>query len=396
MAGRRRCGRRWRASILPLDAAHRVSSGSERITGKRTTAFCRLGTGWGSHRYGVFFTGDLHGVWESLPVLIPATVRGGNQLMPYMNNLCGGVFTRRSAGGALSALGAVRVASARSSGSTASGGCGCRGNTASEGVETYRKFVGPALRAAALHLHLQRAIAHETGLPLVRGMYLEYPDQEPAYTFEQQYLFGEDLLGGADHRAGQGKAVPKDVFLPAGDDWFDYFTGDIYEGGQIIVHECPIDRMPLFVRAGSIIPMAPEMDQRPEARRSADARRLCEAVDPPSGGCMRTMASPSTTGKVPSRGRRFHSSRGPMSGQFTLTIKPAEGKFAGQLKKRSYLIKVHGLLEPESVSLNGRDMSDWSWDPAMRVTSIRLNRPLSTSESTLSRPPRRRQFRDRY
>ena len=40
---------------------HVEYTGSERITGKRTTAFCRLGTAVGSHRYGVFFTGDLHG-----------------------------------------------------------------------------------------------------------------------------------------------------------------------------------------------------------------------------------------------------------------------------------------------------------------------------------------------
>ena len=71
---------------------HIEYQGSERITGRRTTAFCRLGSCWGSHRYGIYFTGDLHGVWESLPVLIPATVRGGNQLTPYMNNLCAGVF----------------------------------------------------------------------------------------------------------------------------------------------------------------------------------------------------------------------------------------------------------------------------------------------------------------
>ena len=71
---------------------HVEYEGQESITGKRTTCFCRLGTGLGSHRYGVFFTGDLHGQWESLPVLVPATVRGGNQLMPYMNNLCAGVF----------------------------------------------------------------------------------------------------------------------------------------------------------------------------------------------------------------------------------------------------------------------------------------------------------------
>ena len=87
---------------------HLEYNGSERITGRRTTAFCRLGKAVGSHRYGIYFTGDLIGIWESLPLVIPATIRGGNQLMPYMNNLCCGVHVVDLPAGALPALGAVQ------------------------------------------------------------------------------------------------------------------------------------------------------------------------------------------------------------------------------------------------------------------------------------------------
>ena len=126
-------------------------------------------------------------------------------------------------------------------------------------MENYRKFVG--LRYALIpYIYTCSRVAHDTGLPLVRGTYLEYPDQEPAYTFQQQYLFGKDLLVAPITAPGEGKPVRKEVFLPAGQDWFDFFTGDFYAGGQTIVHECPLDRMPLFVRAGSILPMAPAMD----------------------------------------------------------------------------------------------------------------------------------------
>ena len=60
-------------------------------------------------------------------------------------------------------------------------------------MENYRKFVG--LRYALIpYIYTCSRVAHDTGLPLVRGMYLEYPEQEAAYTFQQQYLFGEDLL----------------------------------------------------------------------------------------------------------------------------------------------------------------------------------------------------------
>ena len=73
-------------------------------------------------------------------------------------------------------------------------------------------------------------------------------------------MFGSELLVAPVTKPGNGKPVKTEVFLPAGDDWFDYFTGDIYEGGRKIVHECPISRMPLFVRAGSIVPTGPKMD----------------------------------------------------------------------------------------------------------------------------------------
>lgn len=317
---------------------------SERITGKRSYAFCRLGPAWGSHRYGGYFTGDLHGQWESLPVLVPATVRGGNMLVPYMNNLCGGVFNidlpvelyqRWVQYGSLSpiiwfhGLWGLRLP----------------WEYGSEGVETYRKFVG--LRYALIpYLYTCGRISHETGLPLARGMYLQYPDQESAYKFEQEYMLGEDLLVAPIIEPMKGRSSSREVWLPAGDNWYDYFTGDIYHGGQIITHESPIDRMPLFVRAGAIIPMAPEMqssDAKPVDPLTIDVyasakpseRRLYEddgiSLDYKKGAFAWTPISFAPDGNA---------------GDFTLTIKPVEGKFKGQVGKRGYVVKVHGLLKP--------------------------------------------------
>ena len=205
---------------------HIEYEGSERITGRRTTAFCRLGDGWGSHRYGIYFTGDLTGVWESLPVLIPATIQGGNQLTPYMNNLCCGVFVvdlppelyqRWVQFGAFSpilwfhGLWGLRLPWEYGTG----------------GMENYRKFVGLRYRLIP-YIYTCSRVAHETGLPLVRGMYLEYPQQEAAYTHRQQYMFGDELLVAPITAPGNGQPSRKQVFLPAGQDWFDFFTGDLY------------------------------------------------------------------------------------------------------------------------------------------------------------------------
>ncbi len=382
--------------------------GSERITGLRTTAFCRLGTCWGSHRYGIYFTGDLDGVWESLPVLIPATIRGGNQLTPYMNNLCCGVFgvdlppelyERWVQFGAFSpilwfhGLWGLRLP----------------WEYGLAGEENYRKFVG--LRYQLIpYIYTYSRVAHETGLPLVRGMYLEYPKQEAAYTNEQQYMFGKELLVAPitapgngklpqfresdrflvspSNDPGNGQPACKQVWLPAGQDWFDFFTGDLYEGGQEVVHECPLDRMPLFVRAGSILPMAPEMDwsdQKPVDPLTLDVYAGSRAAEfnlyEDDGTSLEYRA-----GAYAWTPLRFASEK---TGNYTLSIGPAQGKFQGQLAKRRYVVRVHGLFKPDNVALNGHKLAEveschdgpgWLWNGRERLITVRLPKPVSVSK----------------
>jgi alpha-glucosidase (family GH31 glycosyl hydrolase) len=378
----------WQDMVAPtsmkgLDSClwtrHIEYAGSERITGKRTTAFCRLGNGVGSHRYGVYFTGDLTGDWELLRQLIPPTVRGGNQLMPYMNNLCGGVnnadlpvelYRRCVQFGAFSPILWFH------------GVFGLRmpWEYGQAGEETYRTFVG--LRYQLLpYIYSYSHVAHDTGLPLLRGMYLEYPDQEKAYAGDQQYVFGRELLVAPVTKPGNGRPVKVDVFLPAGDDWFDYFTGDLYEGGRNIVHECPIGRMPLFVRAGSIIPMGPKMDysdQRPVDPLTLEVyagRRDAEFTLYEDDGISldyRKGAWASTTIALKPEDK---------SGDYQLTIRPVQGSFAGQLKQRRYVVQVHGLLKPKGVAANAAPLAEiqpdrcgpgWKWNAMQRTTSIYL------------------------
>ena len=358
---------------------HVEYNGMEKITGQRTTCFCRLGNGVGSHRYGVFFTGDLHGQWESLPVMVPATVRGGNQLMPYMNNLCAGVFLtevplefyqRSLQFGAFSPIFWVH------------GFWGIRmpWEYGAAGEETYRTFLG--LRYALMpYIYSTSRVAHETGLPLVRGMYLQYPVQEMSYASEQQYMFGCDLLVAPIVHSGNGAPAHRDVFLPAGDDWIDYFTGDIYEGGRKIVHECPIERMPVFVRAGSVLPLAPKMNSTDEA--PVDPLTL----DVYAGRKFAEFDLYEDDGiSLDYRQNRFVRTKlafapANAAGDYSLTIAPATGEFKGQLKRRHYIVQVHGLLKPESITVNETAVpaaaldqtgSYWTWDGEKRVAAVRL------------------------
>ena len=105
--------------------------------------------------------------------------------------------------------------------------------------------------------------AHQAvnGLPLIRAMFLEYPN---AYTLgsatKYQYMYGPYFLVAPIYQNTQadneGNDIRNGIYLPEGD-WFDYFTGDKYEGNRVLNNfASPLWKLPLFVKAGAIIPMA--------------------------------------------------------------------------------------------------------------------------------------------
>ena len=108
----------------------------------------------------------------------------------------------------------------------------------------------------------------DKGLPMIRAMFLEYPDEAYAYTeagSQYQYMWGENLLVAPVYQNTQADEMGNDVrdgiYLPGGDDqiWIDYFTGEQYRGGQILNgFDAPLWKIPLFVKNGAIIPMYAE------------------------------------------------------------------------------------------------------------------------------------------
>lgn len=108
----------------------------------------------------------------------------------------------------------------------------------------------------------------DTGLPMIRAMFLEFPDEAYAYTkagSQYQYMWGENLLVAPVYQNTQadpmGNDVRNGIYLPGGEDqiWIDYFTGEQYRGGQILNgFDAPLWKIPLFVKNGAIIPMYAE------------------------------------------------------------------------------------------------------------------------------------------
>lgn len=92
--------------------------------------------------------------------------------------------------------------------------------------------------------------ACETGLPVMRPLVLEYEGDENTYNLNDQFMFGENILVAPVLRPGISKRM---VYLPKGE-WYDYWTDKIFKGGNYYIVDSPLETMPIFVRAGSIVP----------------------------------------------------------------------------------------------------------------------------------------------
>jgi alpha-D-xyloside xylohydrolase len=101
------------------------------------------------------------------------------------------------------------------------------------------------------YLHAAFVRYNRTGAPPFRALVLDHPDDARTWTVDDQYLVGESLLV-APLVAGQKQ---RDVYLPAGT-WFDFWSGARHEGGAQIAVTAPLEQIPMFVKAGSLLPLA--------------------------------------------------------------------------------------------------------------------------------------------
>ncbi len=109
---------------------------------------------------------------------------------------------------------------------------------------------------------------------MMRALMMDFPKDKQALNINDQYMFGKSLLvcpvtkpmystGGKEDFSTVGT---RELYLPTGTDWYDFLTGQKYTGGQTVKKETPIDIIPLYVKAGSIIPVGPEVQYATEKK----------------------------------------------------------------------------------------------------------------------------------
>jgi alpha-glucosidase (family GH31 glycosyl hydrolase) len=103
----------------------------------------------------------------------------------------------------------------------------------------------------------------------MRALPLDFPNDPKVADLRDEYMFGPAFLVAPVTEQG---ATSREVYLPAGADWFNYWTNMRYRGGQTITVKAPIDTLPLFVRAGSIVPMGAPVESTHQAQAISKVR----------------------------------------------------------------------------------------------------------------------------
>ncbi len=96
--------------------------------------------------------------------------------------------------------------------------------------------------------------ARETGMPLMRALWLHHSNDKKAIATGDEYLWGRDVLIAPVY---EQNAEIRNVYLPIGIDWYDWWTNERHRGGQTIERDIDLETMPIYVRAGAIIPFDP-------------------------------------------------------------------------------------------------------------------------------------------
>lgn len=325
-----------------LWANHHYFDLCEEKTGKRGLILSRWG-GIGSHRYPVQFSGDTPSEWSVLQHQVEFTARSGNLGACYWSHDIGGFFDDRVDEelyirwfqfGSLSPV--FRTHSSHGT------------REPWKYSETLQRCFRKQTRmryALAPYLYTLARDAHETGLPLCRPLYLEYRDNDGgALNQRREYSLGRDLLVIPIDSAGSKETglARKRAYFPNGR-WVSLETNEVVHGISDRALDIPLDRIPVYVRSGAILPCQPvgknlgtatpaelHVDFYPDRNRPSEFTLYEDdgaSHDHAKGRFARTALTGSRTEDT-----------------VTFTIAKPKGTYKGQPKRRTSVLRV--ILEP--------------------------------------------------
>jgi hypothetical protein len=216
--------------------------------------------------------------------------------------------------------------------------------------------------------------SHDTGLPISRALYLDWPEQDQAYQHDSEYMFGDSML--VAPVTTPGLSTTSSVWFPPGT-WTDFFTGATFTGPATRTVAATPDHMPVYVRAGGIVAQAPGTTN--VANQPKDQLKL--TVYPHASG-QTSVYEDAGDGLSYRSGQ---SARIPVrydEGRLSaLTVGPVRGSYAGAPAARKYTVSFADVSRPHFVTVAGRPAA-FTYDAAKHLLTVPVpatanNRPVT-------------------
>jgi alpha-glucosidase len=220
---------------------------------------------------------------------------------------------------------------------------------------------------------------YDTGVAFLRPMYYDYPEAPEAYDARDQYMFGDSMLvapitAPMDENT---KLATKTVWLPPGT-WIEWTSGARLQGPARVERTFSLKELPVYVKAGAIIPMQPKMNY--VGQKQVDP--LILTVFPGESGSTRAYEDEGNTpgyktGQFAWTNVSYTRQR---DGSVHVEVAPAQGHYPGMLKQRGYEIRLRGDWPPKSVAYRGAKsgVAQWRYEGDTLTTVITVP-PASTS-----------------
>ena len=329
--------------------------------------------GLGSHRYQLGFSGDTNIRWEVLGYLPYFTATASNVGYGYWGHDLGGhmqrgqiptdpeLYTRWLQYGVFSPLFKTH----------------CTSSAIIErrfwAFEDHYQYMRDAVElryALSPYIYDMARKAYDTGVSLCRPMYYEYPEEEKAYTWKEQYFFGDNILAATvceplDSLTGK---AGRSVWLPAGNDWYDMAHKQMLKGGQTRNLQYTIGEIAWFVKAGSIIPLAAEGIQNLQEKSNA----LRIYIAPGAGKSTYTHYEDDEVSQAyPNSYATTLITKTATSSGCTVDIAARQGSYKGMAADRDLTIVIGGLTRKPSATFDGKAL-DCKWDADRQEASIKL------------------------
>jgi alpha-glucosidase len=208
------------------------------------------------------------------------------------------------------------------------------------------------------YVYTEARRTYDTGVAFLHPLYYDWPEQDAAYTSKGEYLFGDGLLVAPIVKPADADTdlAHESVWLPPGE-WYCWPTGRHLSGPSTTEVSASIDQTPVYVRSGTILPMAPPMETSNAKPLDPLILTVFPLKDGERGSYTLYEDAGDTRAYENNQDMRTPILAEQLGAATEMTIHPAQGSYPGMVLRRGYELRLPGDWPPNQVTVNGRALS---------------------------------------